>query len=293
MPFSPLLSPSPFVACSQSSPSLGILSRTWLASSILICACFAESVQGQSAPRSYGDPAIVQPRGMSIQPSRSESEQEAAPYSASGLPPASPAWQSTPQPATQPATQFTKQQSTQQSIQPTSLPQPDPNVQAASYTTPASLPSLSQTSSTTASVKSNGIALRAPKSPKDGEVERPSSSLGTFFSVLFSLGIVLSMFLGLAWLYRKSQPQGTAKLPLELVQVLGRTNIAPRQSMMVVRFGSKLLLVSQQPGQTETLAEISDPEEVDRLAGICESKTARSASQSFSNVLLQVAGANK
>jgi flagellar biogenesis protein FliO len=101
------------------------------------------------------------------------------------------------------------------------------------------------------------------------------------------------MFLGLAWLYRKSQPQGTAKLPLELVQVLGRTNIAPRQSMMVVRFGSKLLLVSQQPGQTETLAEISDPEEVDRLAGICESKTARSASQSFSNVLLQVAGANK
>ncbi len=57
--------------------------------------------------------------------------------------------------------------------------------------------------------------------------------------------------------------------------------------------GAMLLLVSQQPGQTETLAEISDPAEVDRLAGICESRSAHSATQSFSNVLLQVARVTK
>lgn len=281
MLFSLALSKFPFFPCPQAGSLREISARMWVGSVVLVCSCFAANIQAQTEPRSYGDPSIVQPRGLSIQPSRSASEPAAAPYNATGLPPASSAWQSPAQPASQPTSL------------PNSLPQPDQSVQAASYNAPVSLPALSQSSSSTANAKSNGIALKAPKTPKEGEVERPTSSLGTLFSVLFSLGIVLSMFLGLAWLYRKSQPQSAAKLPSEIVQILGRTNIAPRQSMMVVRFGSKLLLVSQQPGQTETLSEITDPIEVDRMAGICESKAPRSATQSFSSVLLQVAGVNK
>ncbi|XZE35157.1 FliO/MopB family protein [Pirellulaceae bacterium SH501] len=266
----------PSVTCSW----VGSVVHAWPLLSCLIVCTFAASVaKAQSDSRGYGDPSLVQPRALSVQGARTSPEQQVAPMNATGLPPANvssganPAW--TPPQNPQPTRSAAEWPS-------------DQGVQSASYTAPASI-STSATVAGSTATKSSGIALKAPKSPKEGEVERPSSSLGTVISVVFSLGIVLSLFLGLAWLYRKSQPQGTARLPTEIVQILGRTTVAPRQSMMVVRFGSKLLLVSQQPGQTETLAEISDPAEVDRLAGICESKSSHSSTQSFSNVLLQVA----
>jgi len=55
-----------------------------------------------------------------------------------------------------------------------------------------------------------------------------------------------------------------------------------------MRFGSKLLLVSQQPGETRSIAEISEPNEVTRLSGMCESSRPESISNSFRDVLQQV-----
>jgi flagellar biogenesis protein FliO len=99
----------------------------------------------------------------------------------------------------------------------------------------------------------------------------------------------LSFFLLVAWLVKKSQPHSFLKLPGDVVQVMGRTPMAPRQQMYVVRFGSKLLLISHQPGQTQTLGEITDPDEVQRLAGLCEANHPGSISNSFRDVLKQVA----
>ena len=65
--------------------------------------------------------------------------------------------------------------------------------------------------------------------------------------------------------------------------------MAPRQQLYLLRFGPKLVLVTHQAGQTETLCEIDDPMEVDRIAGICEQSKSGSASQSFRQVLNQVA----
>ena len=97
----------------------------------------------------------------------------------------------------------------------------------------------------------------------------------------------------IAWLFRKSQPVNFAKLPSEVVQVMGRTAMAPRQQVYVVRFGSKMLLVSHQPGQTQTLGEITDLDEVQRLAGLCEANQPSSISHSFRDVLKQVASGQK
>lgn len=135
---------------------------------------------------------------------------------------------------------------------------------------------------------STGIALKAPGEAGENGVPKPSNSLGSVLSVVVSLGFVLALFLGLAWVFRKTQPRSLARLPTEVVQVLGRSNLAPRQQMYVVRFGSRLLLISQQPGHTQTLCEITDDEEVDRLAGFCESNSPTSVSQSFTEVVRQV-----
>ena len=132
--------------------------------------------------------------------------------------------------------------------------------------------------------------LELKSSSKDNalSLDKPKSSWGAALSMFLSLAVVLSFFLLVAWLVRKSQPNSFLKLPGDVVQVMGRTPMAPRQQMYVVRFGSKLLLISHQPGQTQTLGEITDADEVQRLAGLCEANHPGSISSSFRDVLKQV-----
>ncbi len=99
---------------------------------------------------------------------------------------------------------------------------------------------------------------------------------------------MVGLFLGVAWCYRKTLGTTLAGgLPKQVVQVVGRTSISARQQMVMVRFGSKLLLVSVIQGEARTLSEINDPLEVDQLLGLCESGQPGSSSQSFKSILLQ------
>jgi hypothetical protein len=59
--------------------------------------------------------------------------------------------------------------------------------------------------------------------------------------------------------------------------------------MILIRFGRKLVLVSQQLGQTQTLSEIDDPREVDHLLGLCEEANSSSITSSFRDTLYQLA----
>ncbi len=132
------------------------------------------------------------------------------------------------------------------------------------------------------------LELKASSKENAGNLDKPKSSWGAALSMFLSLAVVLSFFLLVAWLVKKSQPNSFLKLPGDVVQVMGRTPMAPRQQMYVVRFGSKLLLISHQPGQTQTLGEITDADEVQRLAGLCEANHPGSISNSFRDVLRQV-----
>lgn len=87
---------------------------------------------------------------------------------------------------------------------------------------------------------------------------------------------------------KKTQVGSTSSLPKEVVQILGKCPLAPRQHVYVLRFGNRLLLVSHQMGQTVTLGEIDDPLEVDRIAGLCEQGSSESVTQSFRQVFHQV-----
>jgi flagellar biogenesis protein FliO len=127
---------------------------------------------------------------------------------------------------------------------------------------------------------------RADQSEVDASTGRSSSVFQTILSVGSSLLIVVGLFLGVAWCYRKSLSSSLAvTLPKHVVNVLGRTPLAARQQLVLVRFGSKLVLVSMVQGEARTISEITDPIEVDRLAGLCESGQPSSITQSFRSVL--------
>jgi flagellar biogenesis protein FliO len=88
-----------------------------------------------------------------------------------------------------------------------------------------------------------------------------------------SLGLVLGLFMLVVWSLRRGMPKGTGILPPEAVEVLGRAPIAGRQHVHLVRCGNKLVLLSAQGAGMETLTEISDPTEVERLQEICRHTT--------------------
>jgi flagellar protein FliO/FliZ len=114
----------------------------------------------------------------------------------------------------------------------------------------------------------------------------PATAIGT---VVSSLAIVLGLFLGLVWFTKRVAPSGAQPIPKEAVELLGRAPLADRQTVQLVRVGNRLLLVALSAGTAHTLTEITDPGEVEHLAGLCRQGRADSASASFGRVLNQLA----
>ena len=114
----------------------------------------------------------------------------------------------------------------------------------------------------------------------------PASALTT---VAGSLGAVLAIFMVIVWCSRRFAPVGNASLPTEAVELLGRSPLAGRQQMHLIRIGNKLLLVAISPVGMETLTELTDTVEVERLLSLCKGTSTTSASAAFQQALTQLA----
>ena len=119
--------------------------------------------------------------------------------------------------------------------------------------------------------------------------DRVASGLPPLATAAGSLAIVLALFFITAWLLRRGAPQAALSLPRDVVEVLGRAPLPGKQQVHLLRCGHKLLLVWAGSGGVETLTEITDPAEVDRLAGICRAAHPHSATAAFRNVFQQLA----
>jgi flagellar protein FliO/FliZ len=135
--------------------------------------------------------------------------------------------------------------------------------------------------------------LRIQKS-NDSQRLQPDSSAAksggnATATVLGSLAVVLAAFFVLVWISRKTAPKGLAPLPSEVFESLGRAPLTARQQMQLVRLGNKLVLLSVTPTGAESLTEITDVDEVNRLTGLCQQNKSGSISESFRDVLSQYA----
>ncbi len=165
-------------------------------------------------------------------------------------------------------------------------PADDPShVEAASYVTQEPAPLKGR-----APEASRPLPPRANKDAKEGrpaEKPRAVGAASSIFTGMASLLVVLGLFFGVAWVLRRGMPPGPTALPSEAVEVLGRTTLAGRQHAHLIRCGNKVLLVYLAQGIAETLTEITDPLEVDRLTGLCRQSHPQSATKSFRQVLQQ------
>ena len=105
-----------------------------------------------------------------------------------------------------------------------------------------------------------------------------TSKIGELFGssdtsrMLGSLALVLGLYFAFVWVMRKINPGGNRGLPTEVIEVLGQLPFGPRRDLQLVRLGSKLLLLMNSPEGTQPIGEITDPDEVDHLASLCQGK---------------------
>lgn len=86
---------------------------------------------------------------------------------------------------------------------------------------------------------------------------------GGWWQTILALGlVVLLIFAARFGLQRFG---GRAKLAAGPIEVLSRLAVGPRQELMLVRFGERLILVGASQGSLATLAETSDPDQVESL----------------------------
>jgi len=108
-------------------------------------------------------------------------------------------------------------------------------------------------------------------------------------TVVGSLALVLGLFFLVAWAMRRTAPAAGATLPGEVFEVLGRAPMSGRQQAYLLRCGNRLVLVSVGAEGSQTLTEITDATEVDRLAGLCRQARPNSATAVFRQVFQQFA----
>jgi flagellar biogenesis protein FliO len=87
---------------------------------------------------------------------------------------------------------------------------------------------------------------------------------GGWLRTLGALAVVAGLIFAARWLLRRwhlAGPAGQAG-PME---VLARATVSPRQQLLLVRLGRRLVLVGAGGGTMSTLAEVSDQAEVDEL----------------------------
>ncbi len=84
-----------------------------------------------------------------------------------------------------------------------------------------------------------------------------------------TLVLVISLFLLFVFVLRLNRKTGRSALPGDVVAVLGQTQLAPTQRLQLIRLASKILLVSSTQHGSQSLGEVTDPEEVFRIESIC------------------------
>lgn len=95
-----------------------------------------------------------------------------------------------------------------------------------------------------------------------------SPAVGMFggLQVLFSLGLVLAVIVGAAWLLRRFSPgqMGAGGV----VKVIGGVALGPKERLVLVEVGETWLVLGVAPGQVSTLHTLDKPENVANTAEV-------------------------
>src|SRR5687767_12035066 len=119
--------------------------------------------------------------------------------------------------------------------------------------------------------------------PSTGSSSSSSSSSSSFElrRVALSLGAVVGLIFLLYWLAKRLFPTVAAARSSQAVRVLSRSVLSPKQQVLLLQVGRRVIVVGDTGAQMNPLAEITDPDEVASLVGQVEAEKRPSVTAAF------------
>jgi flagellar biogenesis protein FliO len=106
-----------------------------------------------------------------------------------------------------------------------------------------------------------------PPSTSGAAVNVPVAPSMDYGRVLGALGVVIALIFLLRWAAKFFFPSVAGRSPSHIVEVLARSMLTPKQHVVLIRVGRRLIVVGDSGAQMNTLCEIADPDEVASLVG--------------------------
>jgi flagellar biogenesis protein FliO len=166
--------------------------------------------------------------------------------------------------------------------------EPAPARAAAQAPAPTSQPSPAPARSSIGQTPLRRDTPKTQPSRADGgksPAQQPAATGFGFARVMGALALVLGLIFFLRWVLGRSlHPAGLAGAS-GAVQVLSRSPLSPRQHLLLLRVGRRLIVAADCNGQLSSLSEITDPDEVAALVGQVRDEKLTTGSKSFGNLL--------
>lgn len=123
----------------------------------------------------------------------------------------------------------------------------------------------------------------------NAQPQRARSAAGTAddgwpLQTLGALGVVIGLILVAKWAWGRFGG-GVVARSTPAVEVLSRTSVAPRNHVLLVRVGGRILVLGDSASGLRTLADVTEPDEVASLLEAVTAARTNSISESFSQLL--------
>jgi flagellar biogenesis protein FliO len=125
-----------------------------------------------------------------------------------------------------------------------------------------------------APLKRQALGTQSPLSAR-GDKSQGTGSVATMIPATALCLVALIVFWIACSSFRKKMPQFAPTLPNEALEFLGRKSIDQRSTIFYIRCGNRILIVGQSEGGMRTLGEMTDPLEIDLVAGLCRAEKHR------------------
>lgn len=104
----------------------------------------------------------------------------------------------------------------------------------------------------------------------------------------FWIVVLLALFYGVARLLKRYVPVARNLFGSQTLKVVARTHLSPKQSIILVKVGQRMLVIGMTPGSMSTLSEIRDGEEMDRITRELAAGHESGSAQEFKRTMKEV-----
>jgi flagellar protein FliO/FliZ len=124
----------------------------------------------------------------------------------------------------------------------------------------------------------------APAATTQSAATAPAVTTMDVPRVAMGLAAVLALIFVLRWIAKWAFPSVASARPTSAMRVLSRTTVSPKQQLLLVQVGKRVLVVGDSAGQLRGISEIADPDEAAALVAQITEEQSRGSAKAFGSL---------